>query len=78
MTSKDLQSDLLELLSEMDIPLLRRELTKSSVRWLLRNVRIRNSDHPKLDEVIDALKILVQPNLKKDCPNPGCHCGACK
>jgi len=78
MMLKDLQSNLLELLNEMDVPSFRKELTNSNVRWLLRNVRVRNSDHPKLDEAIDALKVLARTNLKKACPNPGCHCGACE
>ena len=78
MTSKDPQSRLLEFLDEMDIPLLRTKLTKSNLRWLLRNVRIRNSDHPNLDEAIDLLKDLVRASPKKECPNPGCFCGACE
>jgi hypothetical protein len=70
--------ELVEIMNAMDIPTLRKELTKSNVRWLLRNVRIRNNDHPRIDEVVDALKNISKENIKKDCPNPGCFCGACE
>ena len=70
--------ELVEIMNEMDIPSLRKELTKANVRWLLRNVRVRNNNHPKINEVVAALKTIGKENIKKDCPNPGCHCGACE
>ena len=69
---------LIEILNVMDIPLMRRDLTKSNVRWLLRNVRVRNNNHPRIDEVIDTLKNINIEDIKKECPNPGCYCGACE
>jgi len=40
-----------------DIPDLRCDITNASnVRWLLRNLRVRNSTHKKIDETIDMLK----------------------
>lgn len=70
-------NNLTELLNDMDVPLLRKELTKPNVRWLLRNIRINNNDHPRIDEVIDMLKNINSKDIKKECPNPGCYCGAC-
>ena len=78
MTSRNLNDDLVELLSEMDIPLLRKGLTRSNVRWLLRNIRVNNNNHPRIDEAVDMLKNVNIEDIKKECPNPGCHCGACK
>ena len=48
--------DIEKALDTMDVPLFRKELTTSNVRWLLRNLRIRNAQHPDIDEVIVALK----------------------
>ena len=78
MTSRNLNDDLVELLSEMDIPLLRKELTKSNVRWLLRNIRVNNNNHPRINEAVDMLKNVNIEDIKKECANPGCHCGACE
>ena len=48
--------DIEKVLDTMDVPLFRKELTTSNVRWLLRNLRIRNAQHPDIDEVIATLK----------------------
>jgi hypothetical protein len=40
-----------------DVPASRRDIiSASNVRWLLRNLRVRNSTHKKIDETIDMLK----------------------
>jgi len=45
------------LLRGFDIPDMRRDITKvSNVKWLLRNIRVKNSTHERLDETIDLLK----------------------
>ena len=46
---------------DMDVPLSRRDTSdESNLRWLLRNLAIRNSAHPKLKEtlalILQALK----------------------
>jgi len=41
---------------DMDIPEHRRQLSNENLRWLLRNLAIRNSNHPKFEEVISNLK----------------------
>jgi len=48
--------ELTEILNTMDVPLFRKELTTSNIRWLLRNLRVRNAQHPDINEVIVALK----------------------
>jgi len=77
MRSQDNNARLCELLNKMNIPSFRTKLTESNARWLLRNLRIHNSDHPNIEEAIKLLKDFVRTRREKDCPNPGCHCGAC-
>jgi len=48
--------DLVKVLDTMEVPALRKELTTTNVRWLLRNLRVRNAQHPDINEVIAALK----------------------
>ena len=44
---------------DMDVPLSRRDTNHpENVRWLMRNLSIRNSEHPSFKEVIDVLKLL--------------------
>lgn len=45
-----------EILDSMDIP----EQRKKDFYWLLRNLSIRNSEHPKYEEAISLLKKLVR------------------
>jgi hypothetical protein len=47
--------DLVKILETMDIPARRRELTNPNIRWMLRNLRVRNSQHEKIDDAIAAL-----------------------
>jgi len=45
------------VLRQFDIPPLRRDVSKkANVNWLLRNVRVRNSDNPNIDLLLAALK----------------------
>tara|TARA_R110000824_G_scaffold3750_6_gene17869 strand:- start:1726 stop:1896 length:171 start_codon:yes stop_codon:yes gene_type:complete len=53
-------NELNKALDTMDIPPFRKELTTSNVRWLLRNVRVRNSKHPRIADVVSALKRLAK------------------
>ena len=46
-----------EILSTMDIP----ELRKNDMRWLLRNMSVRNSKHPDFQE---ALMLIRETILK--------------
>ena len=46
-------------INQMDVPAMRRDLTNpANVRWLLRNVQVNNSKHPKIKEVLRALREL--------------------
>ena len=48
-------------LEEMDLPESRVHLGKEeNVRWLIRNIRIRNSQHPKCFMVLDELKEIAK------------------
>ncbi len=51
---------LVEILADMDVPQLRMELSRRNIRWLLRNLRVRNSDHPDIDLAIATLKELAK------------------
>ena len=52
--------DLERVLLEMDIPDMRRDLSRASnLRWLLRNIRVRNGNHPRIAEVFEELKRLL-------------------
>jgi hypothetical protein len=45
------------LLREMDVPAMRRDISKpENVRWLLRNIRIRNLDNPSIGEAVMLLQ----------------------
>lgn len=47
----------IEIPEDMDIPKQRRDTTNSAnVRWLIRNLFIRNKNHPEFERVIGDLK----------------------
>ena len=47
-----------ELLSAMDIPDMRRDITNlSNVKWLLRNISVRNSKNEQIAEAIAVLHV---------------------
>ena len=53
--------DLTDLLEHMDVPAMRRDLSSAdNVTWLLRNLRVRNGDHPHIDKAVTALKTLAR------------------
>ena len=48
MNKKETQSLLKEILESMDVPEMRKDVTNNSnLRWLNRNIMIRNGEHPK-------------------------------
>jgi len=51
-----MKDDLSRFLETMDVPEMRLQLTRANIRWLLRNLRIENADHPDLEEVLFLLK----------------------
>lgn len=53
-----------EILSDMDIPEMRRDITSdSNVRWLLRNLPFRNAQHPQFREAMNLLREEISPAL---------------
>lgn len=46
-----------KMLETMDVPRFRRDLKKKeNIRWLLRNLALRNSSHPYFEMAIEGLK----------------------
>ena len=52
--------ELAEIFATMDIPESRKKITASNVRWLLRNLRVRNAQHTNINETIKALKEIAR------------------
>lgn len=52
--------ELTDLLNDMDIPVMRREINNRNLRWLMRNIRVRNGKHPKIKEVMEEIKRLLR------------------
>ena len=51
------QERLSEILETMDVPKLRRDVTEAAnKRWLLRNLKARNGQHPDIGEAMSLLK----------------------
>ena len=51
---------LLQILQTMEIPEFRRDVCElSNLRWLLRNISIRNSQHPQHLEAQDLLRKML-------------------
>ena len=44
------------ILNDMDVPPFR----KNDVGWLMRNISIRNADHPRINEAIDLIKKIAK------------------
>lgn len=45
-----------EILNTMDISEVRKDLNASNLRWLIRNIGIKNNNHPDLKECIKLIK----------------------
>jgi hypothetical protein len=59
-----------DLSKDMNIPALRRKLTRENIRWLLRNLAIQNGSHPNFVQVINLVKqmngVLNSLKLERD------------
>ena len=57
---------LLEILATMDVPLMRvatalsGSYRRASLRWLTRNLAVRNAEHPQLSEALRRVKELIK------------------
>lgn len=51
-----MEQKLINLLNDMDVPELRKDFSNvANIRWLIRNLWIRNGDHPDIDEALILL-----------------------
>ena len=55
------KAQLAEMLEEMDVPAFRKNLDRlANVRWLFRNLLIRNRNHPKVTQAIGITKEIMR------------------
>jgi hypothetical protein len=53
-------NDLKDILSTMNVPEMRRDISNASnLRWLSRNIFINNPDHPRLYEALRIIERLL-------------------
>ena len=60
------QSALQTLLQPFDIPDFRRELNKSNIRWLSRNLAVNNKNNPMFETAMGLIKWLIKNDKSKD------------
>jgi hypothetical protein len=51
-----LQETFLDLTNGMDLPETRKNINPENMRWIIRNVKIRNGSHPQINEVLQFAK----------------------
>jgi hypothetical protein len=57
----------LEILNEMDVPDMRKDLNKiGNLRWLQRNLLIRNGNHPRAVEVVETITKMARDKNKEN------------
>ena len=57
----------LEMLNEMDVPETRKNLNElSNLRWLQRNLLIRNGNHPKAVEVVETIAKMAREKREQN------------
>lgn len=59
-------SALQTLLQPFDIPESRRELTSANIRWLSRNLAVRNKDNPMFETAMGLIKWLLKNDKSKE------------
>jgi hypothetical protein len=68
---QDKLNELKELLKTMDVPdkRIRRNLHKfSSLRWLTRNLRAKNNEHPRIAEAMTLVTTLLRECRREKIP----------
>ena len=55
-----LREELRELLRDFDIPAMRRPLNKANLRWMGRNLQIKNGDHKDFDRAKKLIKEILK------------------
>ena len=59
----DVVVEVTDILEEMDVPQMRKDLGKfRNTRWLLRNLSIRNGNHPKCSQVLEMIQRINNAN----------------
>lgn len=56
---KAIEKNLREILDKMDVPAMRKELTVPNLRWLQRNLFIRNKDKDEFPSAIHFIATLL-------------------
>ena len=61
------KAQLAEMLEEMDIPDFRKNLDRlANIRWLWRNLLIRNRNHPKSMQAVGIAKVLMREKREQN------------
>ena len=61
------KAQVLEILNEMDVPDMRKDLNKiGNLRWLQRNLLIRNGNHPRAVEVVETIAKMAREKNKEN------------
>ena len=66
---KELQrkAQVVEILTEMDVPEARKNLNElANLRWLQRNLLIRNGNHPRAVEVVEFIAEMARDKIKQN------------
>ena len=56
---KAIEKNLGDILDKMDVPAMRKELTIPNLRWLQRNLFIRNKDKPEFPSAVHLIATLL-------------------
>jgi hypothetical protein len=60
-TKQRKQSALKTLLRQLDVPAMRMDVTNvGNLRWLMRNLAVRNNEHPMLDTIFTMIRELLR------------------
>ena len=43
----------------LDIPLMRRAISELNLRWILRNIKVNNSEHVNINKIIKLIKEVI-------------------
>jgi len=59
------RAELQEIMAEMDVPNMRRDLNKfSNLSWLKRNLLVLNGNHPQVSEALVHIRVLMRRERK--------------
>ena len=61
LANNDVKKELQLILNTMDVPEIRKDLNEGNIRWLGRNLIIRNKNHKDIVKALQILKNLGSP-----------------